>query len=48
MINQSKQEVRNNGNFIVIVKDNLDPDRLRRLKVFVPNYNDNVDTQDLL
>ena len=30
-----------------MVKDNLDPDRLGRLKVFVPNYNDNVDTQDL-
>lgn len=47
MISQSKQEVRNSGIFIGVVKDNKDPDRLGRLKVLVPNYNDNTEIGDL-
>lgn len=47
MLNQSKQELKNSGLFIGIVKDNMDPERLGRLKVLVPNYNDNAALDDI-
>jgi len=47
MINQSRQEVKNSGVFVGIIKDNADPERLGRLKVLVPGYNDNTALDDL-
>ena len=47
MLGLSKQQVKNSGIFIGIVADNVDPDRLGRLKVTIPGYNDNVELDDI-
>lgn len=47
MISLPNQKTKNDGVRLGIVKDNLDPDRLGRLKVVIPTYNDNTALDDL-
>lgn len=43
----SNQNLKHSGVYIGVVKDNADPDKLGRLKVVVPTYNDNTALDDL-
>jgi hypothetical protein len=43
----NKANTKFNGIYIGVVKDNMDPDKLGRLKVVVPTYNDNTALDDL-
>lgn len=48
MISQPNQSVKASGSiFIGIVKDNADPEKLGRLKVLIPTYNDNTSLDEL-
>lgn len=47
MISQPNQKQKNDGIKIGVVKDNNDPDKLGRLKIAIPTYNDNTSLDDL-
>lgn len=47
MISSPNQKQKNSGIYIGMVRDNADPDKLGRLKVTVPGYNDNTSLDDL-
>ena len=47
MISQPNQLTKHSGIYIGLVKDNMDPDKLGRLKISIPTYNDNTALDDL-